>query len=159
MKHQTYLPNSIPSSKPASQEGKKDKRSLLTRVLVIILVVTFALALYLTASSLPVKAYLSRLTRASQNYPAIYDARLVMDQAVVLPGQVARTTSRIAIYDATGVMLEAITPKAAAYNRTFPYVYDATGAMLEAITPKEVKVARGPVYDATGVMLEAIVYP
>jgi len=126
---------------------------------VVILVVTLAFAIYLTASSLQARAFVNRLIGASQDYPAVYDARLVMDKAIVLPDQAARTASRTVIYDATGVMLDAITPKVAAHNRTFPYVYDATGAMMEAIFPQEVKVARGPVYDATGVMLEAIVYP
>jgi hypothetical protein len=186
MKHQTYLPKSIPSSKAATQEGKKDTHSLLTRSLVVILVVTFAFALYLTANRLPLKATLNRLVGSSRSYPVVYDAKLAMDKAIVLPnqvanlaprdlrydateamnsaivlpGQVAVTASRSLRYDATEVMNSTIVlPGQVAVTVSRGLRYDATGVMLEIITPKEVKVARGPVYDATGVMLKAIVYP
>jgi hypothetical protein len=66
----------------------------------------------------------------------------------------AKSASIAPIYDSTGAMLEAISPKEAEV-RISP-VYDATGAMLEAIDPKEVEAAIVPVYDATGAMLEAI---
>jgi aminoglycoside phosphotransferase (APT) family kinase protein len=72
-----------------------------------------------------------------------------------------KTSAPIAVYDATGAMLEAIhagdaaaLPVTGAEARIAP-VYDATGAMLEAINPNE-KVITVPAYDATAAMLEAI---
>lgn len=66
----------------------------------------------------------------------------------------AGNTSIAPVYDSTGAMLEAISPKEAE-ARISP-VYDATGAMLEAINPKGAEARIVPVYDATGAMLEAI---
>jgi hypothetical protein len=158
MKHQTVLPNRIPSSKLHSQEGTKNLRNLFSQFLVVILVVTLAFATYLTVRNLPLGTILNR--PAVRLYSPVYDATGAMNAAIVLPGQVAKPVSWAEPYDATAAMLAAITPKkvASAYSRP----YDATAAMNAAILlPNEVD---RPVlwvrpYDATGTMLDAIVWP
>ncbi len=152
MKQQTVLPTRIPSSKLRSQEGKKNSHSLFSQYLLVILVVALAFAAYFTAKSLPWEAILNLAAANARPHPAVYDATGVMNQAIVYPNQVKQSASRPLPYDATGAMLAAITPQKPLAIR---HVYDATGAMLAAIAPQKPLAIRH-VYDATGVMLAAI---
>lgn len=163
MKHQTVLPNRIPSSKTASQEGKKDTHNLLTRLLVVILVVTFAFAAFFTARSLPWQSILSRLNGDSRSFPVAYDAAAARDAAIVLPGQVARLAVKSPYYDATAARNSAIIlpgqAERTAFKRSY---YDATAARNSAIVlPDQVTrlAGTGSYYDATAAMQNAIVYP
>jgi hypothetical protein len=86
--------------------------------------------------------------------PAVYDATGVMFEAITADNN---PVQKYQVHDATGVMLDAISAKPApASNGAF---YDATAAMLAAITPKATPQYKPYVYDATGIMLSNIVLP
>lgn len=163
MKHQSVLPNRIPSSKTASQEGKKDTQNLLTRLFVVILVVTFAFAAFFTARSLPWQSILSRLNGDSRSFPVAYDAAAARDAAIVLPSHIARLAVKSPYYDATAARNSAIVlPSQADRSAVKRSYYDATAAKNSAIVlPGQVtrSVATGSYYDASAVMQNAIVYP
>ena len=80
---------------------------------------------------------------------AVYDATGEMLKAIHSGDSVAIAP----VYDSTGAMLAAINPNKQV--TTVP-AYDATGAMLAAINGKNAEVKIVPVYDATGAMLDAI---
>ena len=87
---------------------------------------------------------------------ALYDATGEMLKAVHAGDNPALPVTGAAIapvYDSTGAMLAAINPNKQV--ATVP-AYDATGAMLQAINGKSAEVKIVPVYDATGAMLDAI---
>jgi hypothetical protein len=71
-----------------------------------------------------------------------------------------KASAPVQVYDATGAMLEAISPDknvtfSPVYDATFA-MYDATVARLEAISPDK-NVTFSPVYDATFAMYDATV--
>lgn len=134
MKHQTYLPHRIPSSKSNSQEGKKNTQNLSKQIFAVILVVTFAFAAFFTARSLPWQSILSRLNGDSRSFPVAYDAAAARDAAIVLPGQVARLVVKSPYYDATTARNSAIVlPGQVARPAATGSYYDATAAMQNAI--------------------------
>ncbi len=161
MKHQTSYPNRIPSSKPF-QEGKKDTRNLLSQILVVILVVTFTFAVFLTVSSLR-EAIWHRLAGNPRGFPVVYDATAARNAAIVLPSQDARLAVKSSYYDATTARNAAIVlPGQADRSSVKRSYYDATAARNSAIVlPGQVTrpAGTGSYYDATAAMQNAIVYP
>ena len=96
-------------------------------------------------------------TQASKIYILIAALAAIILFSAITPKTALAAPYAAPVYDATGAMLAAITPKEA---DTSPLpVYDATAAMLAAINPAKYAPLPWPVYDATAAMLAAVVYP